>query len=116
MQNPLTPAGIEPATYRFVAQHLNHCATAVPIVRICHFKISFGSGKGLGFLSSKTLDKLWGHPKRKVALFLGVKPPEYEAQHSPSTSSRVKELLQRYLHAHIRRYGAHSHNFTFIFV
>ena len=30
MKNPLTPAGIEPATYRFVAQHLNHCATAVP--------------------------------------------------------------------------------------
>ena len=29
-KNPLTPAGIEPATFRFVAQHLNHCATAVP--------------------------------------------------------------------------------------
>jgi hypothetical protein len=27
--NPLTPAGIEPATFRFVAQNLNHCATAV---------------------------------------------------------------------------------------
>jgi len=26
MKNPLTPAGIEPATFRFVAQHLNHCA------------------------------------------------------------------------------------------
>jgi len=23
----MTPAGIEPATFRFVAQHLNHCAT-----------------------------------------------------------------------------------------
>jgi len=29
MKNPLTPAGIEPATFRCVAQHLNHCATAV---------------------------------------------------------------------------------------
>ena len=29
-KNPLIPAGIEPATFRFVAQHLNHCATAVP--------------------------------------------------------------------------------------
>jgi len=29
-KNPLTPAGIEPATFWFVAQHLNHCATAVP--------------------------------------------------------------------------------------
>jgi len=26
----MTPAGIEPATFWFVAQHLNHCATAVP--------------------------------------------------------------------------------------
>jgi len=26
----MTPAGIESATFRFVAQHLNHCATAVP--------------------------------------------------------------------------------------
>ena len=26
----MTPVGIEPATFRFVAQHLNHCATAVP--------------------------------------------------------------------------------------
>ena len=29
MKNPLTPAGIEPATYRFVLQHLNLCATSV---------------------------------------------------------------------------------------
>ena len=32
MKNPLIPAGIEPATFRFVAQHLKHCATAVPTV------------------------------------------------------------------------------------
>jgi len=30
VKNPLTPAGIETATFRFVAQHRNHCATAVP--------------------------------------------------------------------------------------
>jgi len=30
MQNPRTRAGIEPATFRFVAQRLDHCATAVP--------------------------------------------------------------------------------------
>jgi len=29
-KNQLTPAAIEPATFRFVAKHLNHCATAVP--------------------------------------------------------------------------------------
>ena len=26
----MTPAGIQQASFRFVAQHLNHCATAVP--------------------------------------------------------------------------------------
>ena len=28
---PVTSSGIEPATFRFVAQNLNHCATTVPI-------------------------------------------------------------------------------------
>jgi hypothetical protein len=28
---PMISPGIEPATFRFVAQHLNHCATAVPV-------------------------------------------------------------------------------------
>jgi hypothetical protein len=30
MKNPLTPSGIDLATFRFVAQCLNHCATARP--------------------------------------------------------------------------------------
>jgi len=38
MKNPVTPAGIEPATFRFVAQHLNHCATAVPLCIIWMLK------------------------------------------------------------------------------
>ena len=29
----MTPAGIEPVAFRFVAQHLDHCATAVPTMR-----------------------------------------------------------------------------------
>jgi len=36
MKNPLTPAGIERATFRFVAQHLNHCATDVPSCSLCN--------------------------------------------------------------------------------
>ena len=39
---PMTPNGIEPATFRFVAQHLNHCATAVPrsteVMRIMYIR------------------------------------------------------------------------------
>ena len=27
----MTPSGIEPAIFRFVAQHFNHCATAVKV-------------------------------------------------------------------------------------
>jgi hypothetical protein len=30
----MTPSGIEPATFRFVAQNLNHYATAVPITSL----------------------------------------------------------------------------------
>jgi len=28
----MTPSGIEPATFQFVAQHLKHCATAAPFL------------------------------------------------------------------------------------
>ena len=34
---PMTPSGIEPATFRFVARPLNHCATAVPSVHLAGF-------------------------------------------------------------------------------
>ena len=33
----MTPSGIEPATFRFVAQFVNHCDTAVP----CHGGVSY---------------------------------------------------------------------------
>jgi len=41
MKNSMTPAGIEPATFRFVAQHLNHCATAITL-GICFTCLLYG--------------------------------------------------------------------------
>jgi len=38
MKNPLTPAAIEPATFPIVAQHLNHCATTVPLGYVDSYK------------------------------------------------------------------------------
>ena len=37
---PMTPAGIEPATFRFVAEHFNHCATAVPTTKSYFIKLT----------------------------------------------------------------------------
>ena len=36
----MTQAGIEPATVQFVAQHFNHCATAVPCFQLLSIRIS----------------------------------------------------------------------------
>jgi len=38
----MIPTGIEPATFRFVAQQLNHCATAVPPTEMNTKNISLG--------------------------------------------------------------------------
>ena len=42
----MTSAGIELATFRFVAQHLNHCATAVPDSQLVKLKIIFNVYRG----------------------------------------------------------------------
>ena len=44
MKNPLTPAGIEPATFQFVAQYLNRC---VPDIIQHRTIISIRGGKGV---------------------------------------------------------------------
>jgi hypothetical protein len=47
MKNRLTLAGIEPATFRFVAQHLNHCATS-------RFAVSVASGDNMAVANIAT--------------------------------------------------------------
>jgi len=57
MKNSLTPAGIEPATFGIVAQHLNHCATAVPFLillswLICYEALCLVPSLGLYFVQN----------------------------------------------------------------
>jgi hypothetical protein len=59
MKNPVTPAGIEPAIFRFIAQHLNHCTTAVPRHYYVARQISFKTDE-----SSVKIDR-WALPQLK---------------------------------------------------
>ena len=56
---PMTPSGIEPATFRFVAQHLKHCATAVPQFIQGQAIISCDNGRacvwGFGYAATRLL-------------------------------------------------------------
>jgi len=69
MKNPLTPAGIEPATFRFVAQHLNHCATAVPVLSVCNCKIFLLSRRFI--FGGSSLIWINTFPLRRCVLFGG---------------------------------------------
>jgi hypothetical protein len=52
---PMTPSGIEPATFRFVAQYLNHCATiSGPHHSIRTFKLLIQSTWNQLFAAMKT--------------------------------------------------------------
>ena len=45
MKNPLAPAGIEPATFLFSAQRLNHCATTRPARSESLYRLSYRGSK-----------------------------------------------------------------------
>ena len=49
----MTRTGIEPATFRFVAQHLNHCATAVPHYKYASIENKYGKFMLIGFVYSR---------------------------------------------------------------
>ena len=53
IKNLLTSAGIEPATSRFVAQHLNHCASAVPHNNEVHLHDHYCHGKAISITYSE---------------------------------------------------------------
>ena len=51
----MTPARIEPATFRFVAQHLNHCATAFLTIYIYYIYIYMKLWRNIHFFLFSTL-------------------------------------------------------------
>ena len=51
----MTPSGIEPETFRFVAGHLNHCATAVPLLNGYWGYFTGYSGRDMKLTSSLRL-------------------------------------------------------------
>ena len=54
----MTPAGIEPAAFRFVAQHLNLCATAVPyVIRMVKLRGVRRKGIGVAISACRMLDE-----------------------------------------------------------
>ena len=62
----MTPAGIEPATFRLVAEHLNHCATAVPHIYIffswyaCYMpRLSYRSCFGPLYITQYSVENLF---------------------------------------------------------
>ena len=61
-KKPLTLVGIEPATFRFVAQHLNHCPTAVPkrCTVLCNvYGRNFGSKNDVNNICNKDSMQSW---------------------------------------------------------
>jgi len=52
----MTPSGIEPATFRFVAQLLNDCATAVPL-SIRYFQKLYSSNRPTASAHTETIKR-----------------------------------------------------------
>jgi len=67
----MTPAGMESATFRFVAQHLNHCATAVPNRK--EYQKYFLGGKGGRCVKSGSLNLV--EPSGPVQVSKGIALP-----------------------------------------
>jgi len=96
MKNLLTLAGIEPATFRFVAQHLNHCATAVPKLQFpILFNIPVTIDAKLGYLEQRT-DKaaVWKADKTR-----------YESKLQQEFLPRCKSLGNTWFHTDVYRTG-----------
>ena len=117
----MTPARIEPATSQFVAQHLNHCATAVP--QMLHME-TYHSDQSAGEWNSWTLKvkttqkRIWNcdpsfvgsikwmYHLEKINTCWFIFPKQKE-------SSFERKAVLYLLDTGIRRYGRNCFTFTF---
>jgi hypothetical protein len=68
-KNSMTPSGIEPATFWFVAQYLNHCAAAVPIPHIGQNNISLFRTRSYQLTVAKSIF-LWSDQHTYLVCFV----------------------------------------------
>jgi hypothetical protein len=78
---PMAPSGIEPATFRFVAQYLNYCATAVQIFwdNLYWCNVKYVLHEDDAFCVIKTPRQRWSS---RVYYSRSFKQPEFYLPHS----------------------------------
>ena len=82
----MTPAGIEPATFRFVVQQLNHCATTVP-------PISTGRWTNIRSQYQKINVSLPYHTKPVFAKLTSLQSPSSWSNKQQTTNVNTKTIM-----------------------
>jgi len=96
----MTPAGIEPATFRFVAQHLSHCASVVPNSTM-YIMITGYEGQSWLELAQNihwwvlsVALKFWDFLHIQLSKYFTIMPPLYYLP--PSQSSKILNFMRIY--------------------
>jgi hypothetical protein len=105
MKNSVTPSGIETATFWFVAQHLNHCATPVPTYPVAGLMNTSGDCSGRKRTECRQKEKKFLHRRCSIDTPANGFPRQercwlpLETQHHSSTSAISKEDQTHGCHA-----------------
>jgi hypothetical protein len=91
-KNPKTSCGIEPATFRFEAQNLNHCATAVPLFFPCR---SIKSKTGTVYRTKQLLQ--FSLP-RSLAILMLFMPVHWQTIHQYQQMHYMCNIMYIFVH------------------